>query len=92
MIANGFSVAQLLVRNLEEDLVRDLKRRAGEHGVSVEEEHRRILRAALRGETAGKPKSFWQVLGEMPEVGDDALFERERALPGRATMQNLFED
>ena len=92
MIAHGFTVAQLLVRNLEEDLVRDLKKRAGEHGVSVEEEHRRILRTALRGETAEKPKSFWQVLSEMPEVGDDALFERERALPGRATMQNLFED
>jgi hypothetical protein len=92
MIAHGCSVAQLLVRNLEEDLVRDLKRRAGEHGVSVEEEHRRILRAALRGETSGKLKSFWQVLGEMPEVGDDSLFERERGLSGRATEQNLFED
>lgn len=92
MIAHGEGVAQLLVRNLEDDLVRDLKKRAGEHGVSVEEEHRRILRAALRGETAGKPKSFWQVLSEMPDVGDDTLFERECELPGRATEQNLFED
>jgi len=85
-------MAQLLVRNLEDELVRDLKKRAGEHGVSVEEEHRRILREALRAETAGKRKSFWQALSEMPDVGDDVLFERERNLAGRATEQNLFED
>jgi plasmid stability protein len=40
-------MAQLLVRNLDEELARDLKKRAGEHGVSVEEERRRILREAL---------------------------------------------
>ncbi len=50
-------MAQLLVRNLEDELVRDLKKRAGEHGVSVEEEHRRILREALRADAAGKRKS-----------------------------------
>ena len=92
MIAHGRIVAQLLVRNLEEDLVRDLKRRAGEHGVSVEEEHRRILRAALRGGAEADPKSFWQMLSEMPEVSDDSLFERERELPARATDPTLFED
>lgn len=84
-------MAQLLVRNLEDDLVRDLKRRAGEHGVSVEEEHRRILREALSG-TVAKQKSFWQVLSEMPDVGDPILFEREKSLPGRSTEQSLFED
>ena len=85
-------MAQLLVRNLEYDIVRDLKKRAGEHGVSVEEEHRRILREALREDAAGKRKSFWQALSEMPDVGDDSLFERERDLGGRATEQHLFED
>ena len=85
-------MAQLLVRNLESELVRHLKKRAGEHGVSVEEEHRRILREALRADAAGKRKSFWQVLGEMPDVGDDSLFERDRSLAGRATEQNLFGD
>ncbi len=68
MIAHGFSVAQLLVRNLEEDLVRDLKKRTGE------------------------PMSFWQMLSEMPELGDDDLFERERRLPRRVTEQDLFQD
>ncbi len=38
---------QLLVRNIPQVLVRKLKRRAVDHGVSAEEEHRRILREAL---------------------------------------------
>lgn len=38
---------QLLVRNLDEGLVRKLKTRARAHGVSAEEEHRRILKEAL---------------------------------------------
>jgi plasmid stability protein len=37
---------QLLVRNLETPVVRRLRARARQHGVSVEEEHRRILREA----------------------------------------------
>ncbi len=90
-IAHVFLMAQLLVRNLDDDLVRGLKKRAGEHGISVEEEHRRILRAAL-SENSELRKTFWQVLGEMPDVGNDSLFERERGLPGRATEQTLFED
>lgn len=40
-------MAQLLVRDIDESLVRKLKRRAREHGVSAEEEHRRILRQTL---------------------------------------------
>ena len=39
-----------------------------------------------------KRKSFWQALSEMPDVGDDFLFERERGLPGRATQQALLEN
>ncbi len=85
-------MAQLLVRNLDDELVRHLKKRAGEHGVSVEEEHRRILREALMADAEVERKSFWQVLGEMPDVGEDSLFERERGLPGRGTEQTLFED
>lgn len=84
-------MAQLLVRNLDPGLVRDLKRRAGEHGVSVEEEHRRILRAALRGESCGNT-TFWEMVSAMPDVGDDSIFERDRTTPGRGTDQNLFAD
>ena len=41
----------LTVRNVDDDLIRRLKIRAVERGVSAEEEHRRILRQAL-----GKPR------------------------------------
>ncbi len=40
----------LLVRNLDDDLIRRLKRRAGRHGRSAEAEHREILRRALAHE------------------------------------------
>ena len=42
-------VAQLVVRNLPDELVKALKLRAAKHDRSAEEEHREILRAALRG-------------------------------------------
>src|SRR5262245_23295596 len=45
----AFAMAALTVRNLEDDVVRALKRRAVEEGVSAEELHRRILRRALTG-------------------------------------------
>jgi antitoxin FitA len=40
-------VPQLLVRNVDEFIVKKLRRRAVLHGISAEEEHRRILREAL---------------------------------------------
>ena len=85
-------MAQLLVRNLDDDLVRDLKRRAGAHGISVEDEHRRILRDALRPESAGKMPSFWEVLSDMPDIGDDSIFERDRSKVARNTAQGFLTD
>jgi plasmid stability protein len=46
---------QLVVRQIEEKVVKKLKEQAGQHGVSMEEEHRRILRAALVGASKKKP-------------------------------------
>jgi antitoxin FitA len=43
-------MAQLVVRNLDNELVARLKRRAVEHGRSAEAEHREILRQALMEE------------------------------------------
>jgi len=40
----------LHVRNLDEDLIAKLKRRAARHGRSTEAEHREILRQALAPE------------------------------------------
>jgi plasmid stability protein len=41
-------MAQLLVRDVPQDVVEALKRRAAEHGRSAEAEHRLILEEALR--------------------------------------------
>ena len=43
-------MADLLVRGVDEALVRALKERAGAHGRSAEAEHREILRQALASE------------------------------------------
>jgi plasmid stability protein len=67
-------MAQLLVRDIESDVVRELKIRAARHGRSAEEEHRQILREALRA--GGSTKSLKAFLLEMPDVGEDQDFER----------------
>ncbi len=66
-------VANLLVRNIDDDLIRALKERAGAHGRSMEAEHRDILAAAL---IRPRRRSFAAVLAAMPDVGTDADFER----------------
>jgi len=66
---------QLLVRQIEEKVVRKLKAQAGRHGVSMEEEHRRILREALLG-TSNQKRSFKDYLLSMPNVGEDKDFAR----------------
>ena len=67
-------MAQLLVRDIESDVVRELKVRAANHGRSAEEEHRQILREALRPKEPGK--SLKELLLAMPDVGEDRDFER----------------
>lgn len=74
-------MAQLVVRNLDDDLLLALKKQAAAHRRSAEEEHRTILRAALRGP---KRRSFAEVLAAMPNVGKDADFAREQDHAGRA--------
>jgi plasmid stability protein len=66
-------MATLIVRDVDEALVRALKARAAENGRSVEAEHRAILT-----ETLAQPKrrSFAEVLASMPDVGLDADFQR----------------
>jgi plasmid stability protein len=72
-------VSQLIVRNVAEDIVRALKRRAARHGRSAEAEHREILREALREDA--ERASFKAVLASMPDVGMDADFLPPRDLP-----------
>ena len=66
---------QLIVRQVEDRVVQKLKARAGLHGVSMEEEHRRILREALLGKVSHRP-SFKEYLLKMPDVSPDSVFER----------------
>ena len=68
-------MANLVVRNIDEKIVKALKARAGQLGVSAEAEHRKILEEVLI-----KPvqKSFTEVLLTMPDVGNDADFERDQ--------------
>jgi plasmid stability protein len=69
-------MAQLVVRNLPNQVVVSLKRRAAEHNRSAEAEHREILREALLGEGRGSLKA---TLSAMPDVGTDEDFARPRA-------------
>jgi plasmid stability protein len=72
-------MSQLIVRNVEERLVKALKIRAAQHGRSAEAEHREILRQALEDEVGGE--SFKDLLFSMPNVGRDEDFERIRDMP-----------
>ena len=54
---------QLLVRDVPQDVVEALKRRAAERGRSAEAEHRIILEEALRPGRAG----FWERAAKLRE-------------------------
>ena len=58
-------MAQLVVRNLDEELVLRLKLRAAEHGRSAEAEHREILRQALAAEPR---RSFKELAAKVRSV------------------------
>jgi antitoxin FitA len=65
-------MAQLIVRNLPADLVAALKQRAAKLNRSAEQEHREILKAALR-----VPKR--RPLTAIPDVGEDSDFVRRQS-------------
>ena len=73
-------MAQLIVRKLEAKLVGRLKRRAKKHGVSMEEETRRLLRKALEPEKkeVEPKKSLLDHLASMPNVGSDFDWQIQR--------------
>lgn len=75
-------MAQLVVRKLEDSVVERLRRRATRHGVSLEEEHRRILRAAV-GESS---TTFKEYLQDMPPGGKDTDFARPKARRRRVKL------
>ena len=76
----------LLVRDIDETLVRALKERAGRNGRSAEAEHRAILAEALARPTR---RSLAEVLRTMPDVGTDADFIRQQS--GSAEVRRVFD-
>ena len=77
------SMAQLIVRNIDQILVDLLKRRAAEHGRSAEAEHREILRSVLRPRPS---MSLREHLLAMPDVGEDSDFDIERSRGRKVTL------
>jgi antitoxin FitA len=75
-LTDTLEMAQLLVRNVPDDLVKALKRRAAKHYRSAEQEHREILQAALQ---SPRRLSLAEVLAAMPDVGKDEDFSRDQA-------------
>ena len=69
-------MAQLIVRNLDDEIVKRLRLRAAEQGRSVEAEHREILREALLSKRSRR--SLKDHLLKMPDVGNDRDFERRQ--------------
>ena len=74
-------MAQLIVRNLDEEIVTRLRQRAAKHRRSTEAEHREILREVLV--PASRRSSLKDHLLTMPDVGTDADFERPPDRPRR---------
>ncbi|MBI3491097.1 MAG: DNA-binding protein [Acidobacteria bacterium] len=69
-------MGQLIVRNVDDKLIRALKIRAAEKRRSAEAEHREILREALAARRTRT--TLKDLLLEMPVGGEDTDFERPR--------------
>lgn len=67
-------MAQLIVRNLEDEVVARLRQRAAKHRRSTEAEHREILREALL--QPRRRVSLKEHLLAMPDAGEDDDFAR----------------
>lgn len=64
-------VAQILIRQLEEDVKARLQRRARQHGRSTEEEVREILRNAVRDDEQPPAKLGSRIAARFANVGLD---------------------
>lgn len=65
----------LIVRDVDQEVLKSLKEQAARNGRSVAAEHRAILRAAL---ARPRKRPFSEVLASIPNVGLDSDFERNR--------------
>lgn len=75
----------LIVRNVDEAIVKALKARAARHGHSAEAEHRALLAEVL---LQPRRRPLAEVLAAMPNVGEDADFAR---VPEHGEAPRVFD-
>ena len=81
-------MANLIVRNIDDDIARALKVRASKHGISAEAEHLQILKQVL---SQPKKRSFVEVLSQIPNVGEDSDFTRLEDAPVAKILTDVFD-
>ena len=81
---HSFMPGNLHVRNLDDDLIAKLKRRAARHGRSTEAEHREILRQALTTEIE---PSFDELAAELRK-----LTSRKKQTPSEVLLRESRDD
>jgi antitoxin FitA len=67
------TVAQLIVRDVDESIVDALKKRAAARRLSTEALHRQILQEAV---SPYRRRTLAEALAQMPNVGEDTDFDR----------------
>ncbi len=78
-------MAQILIRKLEDSVVRKLRAKAASEGISAEEAARRILRRSLTG--SAPAVSLIDYIRSMPDMGeDDSIFERPKNKPRKVKI------
>ncbi len=81
-------MAQLVVRNLDDDVKAKLQKRAKRHGRSTEEEVRDILRDAVKDDEKGRVGLGTQIAARFAKVG---LREGEEILEQRGNPARPVE-
>ena len=76
-------MAQILIRQLDDDLKARLQRRAREHGRSTEEEVREILRNAVRDDEQPPARLGSRIAARFSRVGLDEVIPEWRGSPAR---------
>jgi plasmid stability protein len=76
-------MAQLVVRNLEDDVKAKLQKRARLHGRSTEEEVRDILRNAVNEKGSKEPGLGTQIAALFEGIGLDEDISEQRGQPVR---------
>lgn len=75
-------MANIMIRNLDDGLKSKLRVRAAEHGRSMEEEVRHILRSALTGEVHAPANLYAAIRRRI-----DSLGGMELEIPGRQLLR-----